>query len=116
MGTVSSPSSPPRQPDGRVASGATPAGGTPPLVGPGTNPTSRFRFEDRPVKMGPPGSAIVLTLVAVAVGAWLYLKPPSTVGEQSLQRYVGFEANMESVVLKNCQPPGCAAVYLTPTA
>jgi hypothetical protein len=46
---------------------------------------------------------------------WLYLKPPSTIGEQSLQKYSGFEANMESVVLKNCQPPGCAAVYLTPT-
>lgn len=65
--------------------------------------------------MGPPGSAIVLTIVALAVGAWLYFKPVSTIGEQSLQKYVGFEANMESVLLKNCSPPGCAAVYLTPT-
>lgn len=65
--------------------------------------------------MGPSGSAIVLTIVAVAVGVWLYLKPPSTIGEQSLQKYSGFETNMESVVLKNCQPPGCAAVYLTPS-
>ncbi len=64
--------------------------------------------------MGPSGTAIVLTVVAVAVGAWLYFRPPSTVGEQSLQKYVGFESNMESVVPKNCQPPGCAAVYLTP--
>ena len=65
--------------------------------------------------MGPPGSAIVCVLVAVAVGAWLYLKPPATVGEQSLQRYVGFERNMETFVLKNCDPPGCAGIYLTPT-
>jgi hypothetical protein len=79
-------------------------------------PTSRFRFgEDKPVAMGPSGAAIVLTLVALAVGAWLYLRPPTTVGDQSLQRYAGFEAGMESVVLKNCPPPGCAAVYLTPT-
>ncbi len=65
--------------------------------------------------MGPSGAAIVLPLVAAAVGAWLYFKAPSKVGDQSLQRYVGFETNMESVVLKNCAPPGCAAVYLTPT-
>lgn len=65
--------------------------------------------------MGPSGTAIVLTIVAVAVGIWLYLKPPSSVGEQNLQKYSGFEANMESIVLKDCAPPGCAAVYLTPT-
>jgi hypothetical protein len=65
--------------------------------------------------MGPSGAAIILTIIAAAVGAWLYFKPPSTVGEQSLQRYVAFEANMGSVVLKNCPPPGCAAVYLTPS-
>jgi len=65
--------------------------------------------------MGPSGSAIIGVIVAVAVGAWLYLKPPATVGEQGLQRYMGFERNMEIVVLKNCEPPGCAAVYLTPT-
>ena len=115
MGTVSSPSNP-RQPGSRAPSGATPAGGSPPLAGPGPNTTSRFRFgEDKPVSMGPSGTAIVLTILAVAVGAWLYFKAPSTVGEQSLQRYMGFEANMESVVMRNCPPPGCAAVYLTPT-
>ena len=65
--------------------------------------------------MGPSGTAILLTIIAIGVGAWLYLKPPSTVGEQSLQRYTGFEAGIESIVLKNCAPPGCAAVYLTPT-
>jgi hypothetical protein len=65
--------------------------------------------------MGPSGTAILLTLAAVAVGAWLYFKPPSTVGEQGLQKYTGFESNMESVILRNCAPPGCAAVYLTPT-
>lgn len=65
--------------------------------------------------MGPPGSAILLTLAAAAVGVWLYFKPPSTVGGQSLQKYTGFESNMESVILRNCAPPGCAAVYLTPT-
>jgi hypothetical protein len=115
MGTVSSPSNPPRQPDGRVASGATPAGGTPPLAGPAAAATSRYRIADRPVSMGPPGAAIVLVLVAAVLGAWLYFKPPSSVGEQSLQRYEGFEKGMESVVLKNCAPPGCAGVYLRPT-
>jgi len=65
--------------------------------------------------MGPSGTAIILVLVAVAVGAWLYLKPPGSVGEQTLQRYTGFEVNMDTVRLKDCSPPGCAAVYLTPT-
>jgi hypothetical protein len=65
--------------------------------------------------MGPSGTAILLTLVGAALAAWLYFKPPSSIGEQSLQKYTGFESNMESVVLKNCAPPGCAAVYLTPT-
>ena len=65
--------------------------------------------------MGPSGTAIVLTIVAAAVGAWLYFRPPTHVGEQSLQRYVGFESGMESFVPKDCHPPGCAAVYLTPT-
>jgi hypothetical protein len=115
MGTVSTPSNP-RQPGSRTPSGATPAGGTPPLAGPAANTTSRFRFgDDKPVAMGPSGAAILLTIVGVIVAAWLYFKPPSTVGEQSLQRYAGFEANMESVRLRNCQPPGCAAIYLTPS-
>jgi hypothetical protein len=64
--------------------------------------------------MGPSGAAIVLTLVAAAVGAWLYFKPPSMIGEQSLPKYAGFETNTESIILRNCAPPGCAAVYLTP--
>ncbi len=64
--------------------------------------------------MGPSGAAILLTIVAVAVGAWIYFRPTSTVGGQGLQQYKGYEANMESVVLRNCAPPGCAAVYLTP--
>jgi len=65
--------------------------------------------------MGPSGTAILLVIVAVAVGLWLYLKPPGEIGPQALQRYAGFESNMEAVVLRNCTPPGCAAVYLTPT-
>lgn len=65
--------------------------------------------------MGPSGAAILLTLAGIGLCAWLYFRPPSTVGEESLQMYSGFEANMESVVLKNCAPPGCAAVYLTPS-
>jgi hypothetical protein len=64
--------------------------------------------------MGPSGTAIVLTIVALAVGAWLYFKPPSNVGEQTLQKYTGFESNVENVSLKDCAPPGCAAVYLMP--
>ena len=111
MGTVSTPSNP-RQPG---PSGATPAGGSPPLAGPGMNTTSRFRFgDDKPVSMGPSGTAILVTILAAIVGAWLYFKPPSTVGDQSLQKYMGFEAGMESVAMRNCQPPGCAAIYLTP--
>lgn len=77
--------------------------------------TSRFQFVDRTVSMGPSGTSIVLAIVAVAVGLWLYLKPPGEIGSQALQRYTGFESNMEAVVLRNCTPPGCAAVYLTPT-
>ena len=113
MGTVTPP--PTQAPGVRSSSGATPAGGTPPLAGPSATTSSRFHFDDRPVSMGPSGAAILLTIVAAAVGAWLYFRPPTHVGEQSLQRYVGFEAGMESFVPKDCQPPGCAAVYLTPT-
>ena len=65
--------------------------------------------------MGPSGSAIVVVLAAAVVGGWLYFRPPSSIGEQSLQRYMGFETNMESVVLKDCAPPGCVGIYLTPT-
>ena len=115
MGTVTPPPTTPRPAAAGTPSGATPAGGTPPLAGPAAATPSRYRIADRPVSMGPPGAAIVLTLVAAAVGAWLYFRPPSSVGEQSLQRYEGFEKGMESVVLKNCAPPGCAGVYLRPT-
>lgn len=116
MGTASPPPAPPRPPAAKTAPGAppTPAGGTAPLPAPQATTTSRFHFDDKPVAMGPSGTAILGTIVALAVGAWLYFKPPSSVGEQALQRYSGFEANMETVVLKNCAPPGCAAVYLTP--
>jgi hypothetical protein len=65
--------------------------------------------------MGPSGTAILLVVVGAAVGTWLYFKPVATVGAESLQRYAGFEAGMEGVVLRDCAPPGCAGVYLTPT-
>jgi hypothetical protein len=113
MGTVSTPSNP-RQPGARPASGGTPPDGSAPL-GPSPGTRSRFHFNDRPQAMGPSGTAILLTIGAAALGAWLYFKPTSTVGEQSLQRYMGFESNMESVIVRNCAPPGCAAIYLTPT-
>ncbi|HEX2798117.1 MAG TPA: hypothetical protein VHQ44_00450, partial [Thermoanaerobaculia bacterium] len=77
--------------------------------------TSRFHFAERTVSMGPSGTSILLVIVAVAVGLWLYLKPPGEIGSQALQKYTGFESNMEAVFLSNCTPPGCAAVYLTPT-
>jgi hypothetical protein len=64
--------------------------------------------------MGPSGISILLVILAVIVGAWLYLKPPGEIGPQSLQKYAGFESNMEAVSLRGCAPPGCAAVYLTP--
>jgi hypothetical protein len=80
-----------------------------------TAATARFRFDERKVPMGPSGTSILFVIVAVAIGAWLYLKPPSEIGPQALPRYAGFEANMEAVILRNCPPPGCAAVYLTPT-
>jgi hypothetical protein len=114
MGTATPPPTSPKA-GPRPVSGATPAGGSPVLAGPAGATTSRFRFDNQPVSMGPSGTAILLTLVALAVGAWLYFKPPSTVGEQSLQKYTGFEANIESVVIRNCAPPGCVGVYLTPT-
>jgi hypothetical protein len=76
--------------------------------------TSRFHFDERPVAMGPSGASILLVVVVVAVGLWIYLKPPGEIGSQALQRYAGFESNMEAVVLRDCTPPGCAAVYLTP--
>lgn len=111
MGSVTPPPAAGRPSGAQPASGATPAGGTLP---PG-NASSRYHFADRPVSMGPSGAAIVFTLVAAAFGAWLYFKAPSMVGAQSLQKYTGFESNMESVILKDCAPPGCAAIYLTPT-
>jgi len=77
--------------------------------------TPRYRVEERRVSMGPSGTSILIVIVAVAIGAWLYLKPPAVIGPQALQRYAGFESNMEAVILRNCTPPGCAAVYLTPT-
>ncbi|HTS03315.1 MAG TPA: hypothetical protein VMN04_12380 [Thermoanaerobaculia bacterium] len=107
MGTVTPPPPPPAA---RPVAGAPPPAGGPP----GPTTTSRFRLEDRPVAMGPSGTAIILTVVAIAVAAWLYFRPPSSVGEQSLQKYSGFETNIETIVPKDCSPPGCAAVYLTP--
>lgn len=65
--------------------------------------------------MGPSGASILLVIGAVIVGTWLYLKPPGVISAQSLQKYAGFESNMEAVLLRSCAPPGCAAVYLTPT-
>ncbi|HMA29449.1 MAG TPA: hypothetical protein VKS23_06265 [Thermoanaerobaculia bacterium] len=82
---------------------------------PPASASSRYHFADRKVAMGPSGTTILLVIAAVAVGLWLYFKPPGEIGPQALQRYAGFESNMEAVVLRNCSPPGCAAVYLTPT-
>jgi hypothetical protein len=70
---------------------------------------------ERKVSMGPSGISILLVIAGAALGAWLYLKPPSEIGPQALPRYIGFEANLETVILRNCTPTGCAAVYLTPT-
>ncbi|MDL2718838.1 MAG: hypothetical protein PT977_13890 [Acidobacteriota bacterium] len=106
MGSASPP------PNQRPPAGKPPSEGDP-LSKAAT--TSRFRFEERKVSMGPSGASILLVIVAVAVGAWLYLKPTGEVSPLSLQRYAGFESNMEAVALRNCTPPGCAAVYLTPT-
>jgi hypothetical protein len=64
--------------------------------------------------MGPSGISILLVIGAVAAGVWLYLRPPGEIGSQMLQKYAGFESNMEAVSLRACSPPGCAAVYLTP--
>ena len=112
MGTISSPANPPRTPTGRPAPGGTPAGGTPPLS---PNVTSRLRFEQKQLPMGPSGTAILLVLAAIGIGAWLYFKPPSSIGDEMLQKYTGFEANLEAVSLSRCAPPGCAGIYLTPT-
>jgi hypothetical protein len=76
--------------------------------------TSRFRSRENKMPIGPSGASILLVIGAVAIGAWLYLKPPGVIGPQALQRWTGFESNMETVILRNCTPPGCAAVYLTP--
>jgi hypothetical protein len=65
--------------------------------------------------MGPSGASILLVIFAVIAGAWLYLKPPGEISALTLQKYSGFESNMEPVLLRGCAPPGCAAVYLTPT-
>jgi len=76
---------------------------------------SRFGGANRKVPMGPSGTAILLVIAGAALGAWLYLKPAGEIGPQALPKYLGFEANLEMVILRNCSPPGCAAVYLTPT-
>jgi len=89
-----------------------PSGGDPAAQ---TATTTLYRVEERKVSMGPSGTSILIVIAAVAIGAWLYLKPPAVIGPQALQRYAGFESNMEAVILRNCAPPGCAAVYLTPT-
>ena len=106
MGTASPPPTS-RPPAARPAPGdeATPQ----------ATAASRYHFADRKVSMGPSGTSILLVIVAVGVGLWLYYKPPGEIGPQALQKYAGYEANMEAVVLRNCTPPGCAAVYLAPT-
>jgi hypothetical protein len=106
MGSASPP------PTQRPPAGRPPSGGDPLAQ---TAATSRFRFDDRKVPLGPSGTSILLVIVAVIVGVWLYLKPPGEIGPQALQKYTGFESNMEAVLLRSCTPPGCAAVYLTPT-
>lgn len=65
--------------------------------------------------MGPSGTSILLVIISAIVGAWIYLKPPGEISSLALQKYAGFESNMEAVALRTCTPPGCAAVYLTPT-
>jgi len=81
-----------------------------------TATTSRFRSRENKLPIGPSGTSILLVIGAVAIGAWLYLKPPAVIGPQALQRYATFESNIETAILRNCTPPGCAAVYLTPAA
>jgi len=106
MGSTSPP------PTSRPPAGRPPSGGDP-LSQPVT--TSRFRYEERKVSMGPSGASILLVIIAAIVGTWLYLKPVGEIGAQALQKYAGFESNLEAVSLRSCAPPGCAAVYLTPT-
>jgi hypothetical protein len=65
--------------------------------------------------MGPSGISILLVIAGGALGAWLYFKPPSEIGKQALPRYLGFEPDLDTVILRFCPVPGCAAVYLTPT-
>jgi hypothetical protein len=65
--------------------------------------------------MGPSGISILLVILAIIAGAWLYLKPVGEISPQALQKYAGFESNLEAVPLRLCASPGCAAVYLTPT-
>jgi hypothetical protein len=105
MGTASPPPSS-RPPAVRPAPGGE--------ADPQAATTSRFQFAERKVSMGPSGTSILLVIAAIGIGLWLYYKPPGEVGPQALQKYAGFESNMEAVVLRNCTPPGCAAVYLTP--
>jgi hypothetical protein len=81
-----------------------------------TATTPGDRSHERKVSMGPSGTSILLVIVAVAVGVWLYLRPKGEIGAQGLQKYAGYEANTEMAILRNCTPPGCAAVYLTPAA
>lgn len=106
MGTASPPPTS-RPPAARPAPGGE--------ATPQASNTSRFQFANRKVSMGPSGTSILLVIAAIGIGLWLYYKPPGEIGPQALQKYAGFESSMESVLLRNCTPPGCAAVYLTPT-
>jgi hypothetical protein len=107
MGSASPPPAP------RPTNAGSTSGGDPMAQ---TATTSRFRSRENKVPIGPSGTSILVVIGAVAIGAWLYLKPPGVIGPQALQRWTAFESNMETVILRNCTPPGCAAVYLTPAA
>lgn len=85
--------------------------GSLPARGPDT--ISSLKLPEKKMPLGPSGLTIFGVIAIAAIGTYLYLKAPSSVAKVELQKYNGFETNMELASPTDCRARGCMAVYLT---
>jgi hypothetical protein len=112
MGTVSTPGAP-KPPVPAGASGSPTAGGVPDGA-PGSNQTtSQYKFQGRERPLGPSLWTIFGVLAAAGIGAWLYLKPPSEIGDITLPKYISFETPLKQGSPRDCRASaGCLLAYV----